>query len=259
MRLANISLKFFISVIFLISLISHQSRSQVDDGLRYRCSNFCESCYHQRDICEKCAEKFYFHEFFKVCLVGEISGCKVYSSRIVCSVCEEGYRNIRGTCQKCTLNRCGKCEASLGVCEQCRTGFTFSGLVASGSNCETLCQVANCKKCFNGSGNFCETCNEGYRKTPSDSCEKCDMEGCSSCATIKSTCDSTCLSSYYWTTSKCVVCMTGCSKCSATGICVGCDTANRYYMNNERRCVLMGRLKKALSLLLLMMMGFVWV
>lgn len=201
------------------------------------CSNYCETCYHQYDQCEKCGEKFYFHEFYKVCLLGEMPGCRIYASRVLCKVCSQGFKNVKGKCKRCKLNRCGKCEQSLNSCQQCRSGFTFSGSTASGSNCDKVCQVENCKKCFNSSSNFCEVCNDGFRKTPSDTCEACQMEGCSTCVASKEVCQQKCLPGYYWRGSKCEICKEGCKECSSTGLCLACDTNKDFYMNFERKCI----------------------
>ena len=210
---------------------------QVEDPGRTFCSNFCETCYWQRDVCEVCGERFYFHEFFKVCLEGSLLGCKVYASRTVCAECDEGYKNVKGVCQRCALTLCGTCEKNIGVCESCRIGFSFNTVTPTTSTCLLQCAVDNCKKCFDGSGSFCEVCLEGYRRTPSDSCEKCTQEGCKLCTTSASVCDGSCLSGYYILNGKCETCMTGCKTCSSTGTCLACDTNQNYYMDLSRTCI----------------------
>jgi hypothetical protein len=214
---------------------------QVQDPIRTICSNFCEYCYSQRDICDRCGEGFYFHEFYKVCLVGTIPGCQFYASRIVCSVCYQGYKNVRGTCQSCKLARCGACEVEAAVCQQCRVGYTFSTTtVTPASTCDLLCLVNNCKFCFAGNSAFCSVCADGYRLDPSNQCQKCTMTGCLRCSASVSVCDSVCIPGYYWLNGACQQCMIGCKTCSSTGACLACDTNTRYYMDKTSRCVLSG-------------------
>lgn len=230
-------------------------KAQVEDPLRTFCSNFCESCYWQTDICQTCGERFYFHEFFKVCLQGSMLGCKSYASRSVCAQCDQGYKNVLGTCQSCSMSLCGVCERDINTCDQCRTGFSFSGLVASSSTCTVVCNVENCQKCYNGSGSFCEICLDGYRKTPSDSCEKCTLEGCKSCTAVASTCDNSCLPGYYWFNNKCEKCMTGCKTCSSQGLCDACDTTQNYFMDVSRTCVKFSRVLQVVLGLVILAFG----
>ena len=226
-----------LSILIIIILCAGLAHSQIENPHRTYCSNFCETCYWQTDICQRCGERFYFHNFFKVCLEGAMLGCKNYASSTVCENCDQGYKNVKGTCQACGLPLCGVCEQNIAVCEQCRLGFTFSGLVASTSTCNLQCLVENCKKCFNGSGNFCEVCMDGFRKTPSDSCEKCTVEGCKSCSTIATVCDQSCMDGYYWHNGKCEACLTGCKTCSSQGLCLACATTSNYYMDLSRTCI----------------------
>lgn len=217
------------------------SLTQVQDPIRTYCSNFCETCISQRDVCERCGEGFYFHEFYKVCLVGEIPGCQTYASRTICSVCYQGYKNVRGTCQSCSLARCGTCENDPAVCQQCRVGYTFSTtVVTTASTCDLLCRVENCRFCFAGNDQTCSVCADGYRLDPSNKCQKCTMTGCLRCTPSVAVCDGVCINGFYWLNGACQQCMTGCKVCSSTGACLACDTNAFFYMDKTKRCVKFG-------------------
>lgn len=229
-------------VCFVLGILTGWTVGQVQDPIRTYCSNFCEACYSQRDICEKCGEGFYFHEFYKVCLLGEIPGCQIYASRTLCSVCHQGYRNVRGTCQSCTLARCGTCENDVGTCQQCRVGYTFSTGVIATSTCDLLCRVENCRFCFAGNAQTCSVCADGYRLDASSKCQRCTMNGCLRCSTTVSVCDAVCINGFYWQNGSCQQCMTGCKTCSTAGACLACDTNAFFYMDRNRRCVRFGAL-----------------
>lgn len=202
------------------------------------CSNNCQKCNFNLNICEECGEKYYWDHNYKICVQGLIPGCKIYRSESMCSVCETGYRNIRGICTRCQMARCGDCNSSINSCNQCKRGFAFSGSSSNGSNCDLICQVQNCENCFNGNGNFCRKCLPGYRNTVSNSCEKCEITGCAECPTSKSVCNNgKCLDGFYWFNNACVACVTGCLRCGRNGECAACDVKNGFYMSRELVCV----------------------
>lgn len=226
--------KYLLKLIILSILTT---LSKTGNGRTF-CALKCETCLHYLDKCLSCGEGTYWHYDYHICVEGALRGCKIYSAYEKCAECYEGFANQSGKCTRCSIPRCADCSESLDSCIRCKTGFTFVSLTASPKRCDTACLVPNCKKCFIGQSNFCQECLEGYRRTPSDSCEPCVEKGCKLCPVNANVCAGQCLEGYFWSDSNCKVCPNGCKKCNSFGRCEVCDTNKNYFMNINLDCVL---------------------
>ena len=222
-------------ILLLLYLLTFETSTQ---AASYYCSNFCARCSVPKNTCTLCGERFYWDHIFKVCVLGNISGCLVYKSGTICQTCGDGYINQQGTCKKCTIARCADCSTDISKCLKCKPSFTFN--TSAKLICNTACNVNNCAECFVGNGAFCATCEDGYRRTTSDQCEKCDQVGCKGCPTNKSVCNGTCLDEFYFFRAKCEPCTSGCKKCAVQGTCTECDVAKGFYMDKLMDCVFIG-------------------
>ena len=96
------------------------------------------------------------------------------------------------TCETCDvatygITDCTKCAPKAGTpdqatCTACATGKKPN---AAGDHCYT-CPDTGCSQC--SAANQCAICINGYRKTDSNTCEKCTPEHCKACANDAKVC-----------------------------------------------------------------------
>ena len=108
--------------------------------------------------CNACSDGFYLEE--KKCALGEITGCKKYTSKTDCNQCDQGY--YLRTLQECvpfTHLKTLQCKATSSLtnnkcveCEQDRSFMSLPGLCESVSTVVQNCRVYKDK-------DTCENCN----------------------------------------------------------------------------------------------------
>ena len=168
--------------------------------------------------------------------------CKVPFPDRTCDVCENGYRNVNGSCTKCTMENCDQCSEE--VCLKCSKGF----MLESG-NCETKC-IEHCDAC--SSTTTCDVCAPTHFLQDGN-CTKCSSKfvDCATCTADKCLtyicqhqdpdCDKKYTPGLYYSkiTDKCEKCSEGCKHCepnNKTGsICELCNDG--LFLTNKGECI----------------------
>jgi len=170
--------------------------------------------------------------------------CKIPYPDRTCEICDDGFRNVNGTCVRCTKQNCHECTADL--CTKCAPGF----LLYNGE-CTTPC-IENCEQCSKAS--YCDKCKPThFLETVNYTCVECDkkFQDCATCTQDKCLtyfcqhtdpeCDKKKTPGQYFSeiTQKCEKCSEGCKQCkysqSKGSICTICN--NGLFLTKEGECI----------------------
>jgi len=206
------------------------------------CSKSCEICSPTFNICQRCASGLYYSTTIEQCTPGSINNCKYFIASSVCSECNQGYTIQKGGCVPCLVANCRNCNSLINGCDECYSSHTSSavGLV----NCDLQCLVQNCEKCAPGNSNSCQKCQNGFRLSAPNVCQKCAVLNCINCDADVNICTAvpsgstkkSCDLKYYLDKNVCVDCGKGCKECDINGICLSCDTVKGYFMHRDMTC-----------------------
>ena len=185
----------------------------------------------------------------------------INTTTIFCSedICQVGYYNLNGICNKCSdvSTGCSECiyELTEGkkngkiICKKC---ISDEYHLSANGICEK-CQFQNCENChFNNIGiNECDKCNKGYYKNSKGECAKCKnikIKGgeCEICSDNQDTENTICICNNnfaYDGSTSCIECPDGCNTCkynkeSKKIECLNCFS--NYVLNSYKNCTYCG-------------------
>ncbi|EFO62908.1 High cysteine membrane protein Group 5 [Giardia lamblia P15] len=148
-----------------------------------KCKDNCYSCKNETE-CEEPSSGYYLDKNTGEITRCEDTNCKVCStSKDKCDKCVNGYgldksSNTNGSCAKCTIQNCGRCEPK-DTCTGCKEGYVLSGTVClpCSTNC-SFCMRNNIPAPYRCSS---DACMPGSMFNPySQQCLPCP-DGCLSC------------------------------------------------------------------------------
>ncbi|EKE42052.1 CXXC-rich protein [Entamoeba nuttalli P19] len=170
--------------------------------------------------------------------------CKIPFPDRTCDVCDEGYRNVNGTCVRCPFENCAECTAD--VCTKCSKGHLLSyGTCTTPciEHCDVCSYSTTCDKCapthfLNAINGTCVECSEKFQD-----CATCTNEKCLTymCQYTDPTCNMKKTPGQYFSeiTQKCEKCSEGCKSCTYDQFrgskCLVCN--NGLFLTEEGECI----------------------
>jgi len=150
------------------------------------------------------------------------------SDAAVCDVCKPGFSNDNGThtqCDSmCDVANCASCNTS-ATCDACKDNYGLQQIDAVPNlGCLALSNCLSLNLTAQSATPVCETCNDGYYLA-APLCTKCPLSKCKACDTTTPFSCSVCLDGYKLNAAndKCEACVDDCKSCSDLTTCATCE------------------------------------